>query len=132
MPGPEGVPGPVGCLVPGGGLLLRAVRILLECILVFFENLAPELVGLSCSTSTLLFSTVSNTCTDLGSVTSLDMDMESSMARLQSRRDWGLFLNRYTPDLSRYTPELFLEIEDLEELENTDHWSEDSEEAERY
>ena len=60
------------------------------------------------------------------------MDMESSMARLQSRRDWGLFLNRYTPDLSRYTPELFLEIEDLEELENTDHWSEDSEEAERY
>ena len=63
-------------------------------------------------------------------MTSLDMDMESSMARLQSRRDWGLFLNRYTPDLSRYTPELFLEIEDLEELENTDHWSEDSEEAE--
>ena len=44
LPGPRGVPGPRGCgsrgcLVPGGGdpprwLLLRAVRILLECILV--------------------------------------------------------------------------------------------------
>ena len=36
MPGPGGVPGPEGCLVetPPGRLLLRAVRILLECILV--------------------------------------------------------------------------------------------------
>ena len=40
-PGGEGVPGPGGCLLPGvpgpdppGQLLLRAARILLECILV--------------------------------------------------------------------------------------------------
>ena len=37
---PGGVPGPGGCLVetPPGRLLLRAVRILLECILIENEN----------------------------------------------------------------------------------------------
>ncbi len=80
--------------------------------------------------NTFLFPlSVSNTCTDLGSVTSLDMDMESSIARLQSAKDWRAFLNPRTPELHPFTPELMLELEDLEDLENTDHWSENSTEA---